>query len=121
MFFLAFALRHSNKQSQLASWRELLERGHLDYAALTGAEKRSFGQYPEQGIHVYGNFTEHNATVPRKLARRDLAVRNSLTGLSNCSGLMTRSPNAACRRRVNRSAAAGCAESTPRIFVLMST
>lgn len=93
--FLAYELHLTRKQSEYANWREVLqslsdykaatndltfaeffERGHQDYAALSPAERRSFGLYLEQGVHIYGNFLKHNDALPRKLEGLEDAIMN---------------------------------------------
>lgn len=92
---LAYELHQTRKQTELSNWRDLLQtmveykgltmdaefaefvdRAHLDYDALTLAEKRRFGMFLEQGIHIYGNFLKHNDSLPRKLEGLDDAVAN---------------------------------------------
>ncbi len=93
--FLAYELHRTRKQTELSNWRELLdslvsykgltqdpefadlvERGHADYASLSPTEKRRFGLFLEQGIHVVGNFVKHNDSLPRKLEGLDDAMTN---------------------------------------------
>jgi hypothetical protein len=97
LVFFGYELQLTRNQSELANWREVLKsltaykaltndlefaefviRGHDDYAALTPAEKLSFGLYLEQGVHIYGNFLKHNDSLPRKLTGLELALGNSL-------------------------------------------
>jgi hypothetical protein len=92
---LAYELHQTRKQTELSNWRDLLqtlvdykglmnapefadfvERAHGDYDALSPGEKRRFGMYLEQGIHIYGNFLKHNDSLPRKLEGLDDAVSN---------------------------------------------
>lgn len=92
---LAYEMRQTRRQTELSNWRDLLgtltdykgltqdvefaqlvERGHADYDALSAADKRRFGLYLEQGVHVYGNFLKHNTELPRKLEGLDDAVAN---------------------------------------------
>ncbi len=97
LLFLAIELREQNRETALKNWRELLAtltafkaitndpymadlvtRGHADYHALTDAEKRAFGQYLEQGIHVIGNFEKHSGTVPRQFSGLHYPIQNTL-------------------------------------------
>lgn len=92
---LAWEMRQTRRQTELTNWRELLdklvvykgltqdpefadlgERGHADYDALSPADKRRFGMYLEQGIHVIGNFVKHNDSLPRKLEGLEDAMTN---------------------------------------------
>ena len=105
MFFVAYELRRSNKENQLANWRqlldslrefkaitndvsfsELIERGNADFASLSAAEQRSYGQYLEQGIHVIGNFSKHDGKTPNKLGGLELALDNTFVDLLNTRG-----------------------------------
>ena len=91
--FVAWELRQTRVQSELANWRDILAslttfkaitndldyaeflvRAHADYHALSEAEKLSFGKYCEQGVHIIGNFLRHNESLPRKLAGLDQAI-----------------------------------------------
>ncbi|MCU4654484.1 hypothetical protein N8I71_16715 [Roseibacterium sp. SDUM158016] len=92
---LAWEIRQTRKQTELTNWRELLEtlvaykgqthdaefadmveRGHADYDGLSPSDKRRFGLYLEQGIHIYGNFAKHNDALPRKLVGLEDALTN---------------------------------------------
>lgn len=92
---LAYEMRQTRKQTELSNWRDLLgtlteykgltqdaefsdlvDRAHADYDALSSSDKRRFGLYLEQGVHVYGNFLKHNDSLPRKLEGLDDAVAN---------------------------------------------
>ena len=103
--FLAYELRMTRKQSDLANWRDLLQslidykgitndlafsefidRANQDYSALTSAEKRSYGLYLEQGVHIFGNFMKHNDTVPQKLLGLEKAVDNLMLDLLSTKG-----------------------------------
>jgi len=105
LLFLAFELRLSNKETRMSNWRQLLdsfrdykaitndvsfsdliERGNTSYDGLTAAEKRSYGQYLEQGIHVIGNFSKHRGGIPVELSGLQAAVGNSLLDLLNNRG-----------------------------------
>ena len=105
LLFLAYELRISNRETRMANWRQLLdsfreykavtndlalseviERGAADYHALAPHEKRSFGQYLEQGIHVIGNFSKHSWTMPNELVGLETATRNSMLELLNTPG-----------------------------------
>ena len=105
LLFLAFELRISNKETRMANWRqlldsfreykaitnditfsELIERGNESYDDLTPAEKRSYRQYLEQGVHVIGNFSKHRGGIPNELTGLHLAVNNSLVDLLNTRG-----------------------------------
>lgn len=105
LIFLAYELRQNRKQSELANWRDLLEslstfkglsndiefsefleRAEQDYHALTTAEKRAFGMYLEQGIHIIGNFAKHNDTILNKLVGMEGALRSLLRNLLNNKG-----------------------------------
>ena len=100
LLFLAFELRLSNKETRMSNWRqlldsfrefkavtndvafsELIERGNINYDDLSAAEKRSYGQYLEQGIHVIGNFSKHRGGIPMELDGLQSAVDNSLIDL----------------------------------------
>ncbi|MEO0485818.1 MAG: hypothetical protein AAF092_07890 [Pseudomonadota bacterium] len=95
LLFLAFELRVQNRETGLANWRHLLEsltafkattndpvmadlimRGSADYAGLSAAEKLTYGNWLEQGIHIIGNFDKHSGTVPRAMRDLDIAVHN---------------------------------------------
>lgn len=108
LIFLAYELRQNRKQSELANWRDLLEslsnfkglsnnldfaefleRAERDYDALTPAEKRAFGMYLEQGIHIIGNFVKHNDTIPNKLVGMEGALHSLLRDLLNNKGART--------------------------------
>lgn len=105
MLFLAYELRISNRETKLANWRQLLDsfreykattndlefsefitRGHKDYQSLTDYEKRSFGQYLEQGIHVIGNISKHRGWVPPELTGLQGAVDNTMLDMLNSPG-----------------------------------
>jgi len=105
LLFLAFELRLSNKENRMSNWRqlldsfreykavtndvafsELIERGNSNYDDLSAAEKRSFGHYLEQGIHVMGNFSKHRGGIPVELTGLQTAVDNSLIDLLNTRG-----------------------------------
>lgn len=102
---LAYEMRQTRKQTELANWRDLLgtltdykglsqdaefadlvERGHADYNALSPADQRRFGLYLEQGVHVYGNFLKHNTELPQKLEGLDDAVANYYIDMLTTSG-----------------------------------
>lgn len=102
---VAYEMRQTRKQTELSNWRELLvtltdykgltqdaefadlvERGHADYDALSPADKRRFGMYLEQGVHVYGNFLKHNMDLPEKLEGLDDAVGNYFVDLLGTKG-----------------------------------
>ena len=95
LLFVAFQMRAANRETGLNNWRQLLEslttfkattndpymadlivRGNADYTALSEAEKLSYGNYIEQGIHIIGNFEKHTGTVPRQMRDLNLAVHN---------------------------------------------
>jgi len=57
-----------------------------DIADLIAAEKRGYGQYLEQGIHITGNFAKHRGGVPNELNGLQDAVNNSLVDLLNTVG-----------------------------------
>lgn len=97
LIFVAYELRQTRVQSELANWRDVLQaltdykaatndlafaefltRAHSDYGALTEAEKLSFGLYLEQGVHIWGNFLKHNDTLPKKLEGLEIAIMNSV-------------------------------------------
>lgn len=105
LLFLAFELRISNKENRMANWRqlldsfreykaitnnvefsELIERANKSFDDLTAAEKRSYGQYLEQGIHVMGNFTKHRGGMPVELNGLQTAIENSMIDLLNTNG-----------------------------------
>ena len=105
ILFLAFELRHSNEETRMANWRqlldsirefkaitndvsfsELIERGNTSYESLSAAEKRSYGQYLEQGIHVIGNFTKHRGGIPKQFSGLQDAVSKSLLDLLESEG-----------------------------------
>lgn len=97
LIFVAYELRQTRLQSELANWRDVLQaltdykaetndlafaeflvRAEADYGALSEAERLSFGLYLEQGIHIWGNFLKHNDTLPKKLEGLEEAIMNSL-------------------------------------------
>lgn len=103
--FVAYELHQTRVQSELSNWREVLQaltdykavtndlafseflvRAHGDYGALSDAERMSFGQYLEQGVHIYGNFLKHNDSLPQKLAGLDDAIMNSVAELLTTPG-----------------------------------
>lgn len=105
LLFLAFELRLSNREKRFANWRQLLdslrefktitndvtfsdliERGNFDYNSLNAAERRSYGQYLEQGIHVLGNFSKHRGAFPVELGGLQLAVQCAMIDLLNTPG-----------------------------------
>ncbi len=95
LIFLGVQLRDQNRETGLNNWRELLvtltdfkavtndpymadlvTRGHLDYHALNAAERTTFGNYLEQGIHIIGNFEKHSGTVPSQMQDLRYPVHN---------------------------------------------
>ena len=105
LLFLAFELRLSNREKRFANWRQLLdslrefkavtndvtfsdliERGNSDYHGLSNAERRSYGQYLEQGVHVLGNFSKHRGAFPVELAGLQKAVNCTMIDLLNTTG-----------------------------------
>lgn len=105
LVFLAVELRISNREARMANWRQLLEslrqykaisndphmadlieRGEADYHALGPAERRSYGMYVEQGIHVIGNFSKHTGKVPVELTGLDGAVDSLFRDLLTTPG-----------------------------------
>lgn len=105
LVFLGYEMRQTRKQSELANWRDLLdslvvykglthdpelanlvERGHTDFAALGPEDRRRFGLFLEQGIHIYGNFLKHNDSLPRRLEGLDDAVQNYLVEMLTTPG-----------------------------------
>lgn len=108
ILFVAYEMHQSNREAKLSNWRqllsslsqykgltqdmalsELIERGHADYHALTGPEKRTYGNYLEQGIHIIGNFSKHSGTIPGELKGLEGAIDNSLRDLLNHPGALT--------------------------------
>jgi hypothetical protein len=102
---LAYELHQTRRQTELSNWRDLLqtlvdykgltnnaefaefvERAHEDYDALSAADRRRFGLYLEQGVHIYGNFLKHNDSLPQKLAGLDDAIANSFTDMLTTPG-----------------------------------
>lgn len=94
LLFLAMELRRGNRDTRQSNWRELLDgyrafkaltndlefaafliRARENYETLSAAEKLSFGQYQEQGIHVMSNFFKHGDVMPTELAGLESAVR----------------------------------------------
>ncbi len=105
LLFLAFQMREANRETGLNNWRQLLEslthfkattndpymadlvvRGDADYRALSPAEKLTYGNYLEQGIHIIGNFEKYTGTVPRQMKDLDLAVHNLMHDLLRSPG-----------------------------------
>lgn len=118
LLFLAYELHQTRKQAELSNWREVLQalvefkaatndlsladaivRGREDYAALSDAERLSFGLYLEQAVHIYGNFLKHNDSLPRKLDGLETALANSLYELLTSPGGAAWWAEAQTRRR----------------------
>ncbi len=79
-------MREFKSQTNDLSFAEMIERGHKDFAALESHEKRAFGLYLEQGIHVYGNFNKHTGRIPPGYVGLEDALENSLTDLLTTPG-----------------------------------
>lgn len=81
------SLREYKAVTNDVEFSDLIERGNKNYAGLSDAEKRSYGQYLEQGIHVLGNFTKHAGTTPNQLTGLEDAIEASMVDLLNHSGV----------------------------------
>ena len=103
--FVVYELHLTRKQSELSNWRAVLQaltdyksltndrefaaflvRAHADYAALDEAEKLSFGQYLEQGVHILGNFLKHNDSLPKKLVGLESAIMHNYADMLTTPG-----------------------------------
>ena len=97
LIFLAWEIRQNRRQAELTNWRDILQslsdykgitndlefaafvaRASEDYEALSPAEKLSYGNYMEQGVHIYTNFFKHNDSLPRRIDGLDAAIGNCL-------------------------------------------
>jgi len=81
------SLRDYKAVTNDVSFSDIIERGNESYVALTDAEKRSYGQYLEQGVHVLGNFSKHAGTIPNQLTGLEGAIGASMIDLLDHPGV----------------------------------
>ncbi len=105
MLLLAWELRMTRHEARLSNWRELLQslsgfkaltndpefaefvvRAEADFGALTEVERRRFGMYLEQGLHIIGNFLKHDDSLPARLVGLERAAGNLLFDLMSSPG-----------------------------------
>ncbi len=103
--FVGYEVRMNRRQSELTNWQALIvsltdykgltndrefaafvTRAHESYEALSPADRLSFGQYMEQGVHIYTNFFKHNDALPQRIDGLDEAIGNCLREMLTTPG-----------------------------------